>query len=253
MQTPAKPFLHLFCNLGLGVVLSLAISGCNRSQEVPPEDIALIRQDPMPSQTRSLIGQPRPIRDQEPDAVPEAIAKSLLQQLASWEPDGKDWAQSLRECAALHAFEVNARQTNPCENDYTGEPDMACLLNKGYGQKTMGQILMADRFDLNGDGVKDYLISDRYYCNQLSANQSSAYFVMLSGPEKAFHLAYADWASYGLEVFQHPKTQQPVVVERAGKTYGTYSRIHELRNGRLVERSCIVEDAQGVGLCPQPQ
>ena len=225
--------------------------GVGLRPQVSPADIALVQQPVLPSRMNSLIGKPRVVRDSEPDAVPEPVAQALLQQLRTWGLKGPEFVHALMECSARHAFEVGKRG-RPCKDEYTGEADPQCLVENGYGRRTIGQTLMADRYDLNGDGIGDYLIADRYYCHSLSANQSNVQFVMLSRPDKTFRLAYADWAVFGLEVVNDPRTGQPVVIERAPKTYGLYSRVYRLAEGRLTERTCIVADDSGFSHCPPP-
>lgn len=226
--------------------------GLGLRSTVSPADVALVRHPVLPSRMNSLIGKPRIVRDSEPDAVPEPVAQALLLQLGSWGPKGQEFVDALKECSARHAFAVGERGP-PCEDEHTGDADPQCLLRRGYGRRTLGQTLMADRFDLNGDGIGDYLIADRYYCHSLSANQSNVQFVMLSGADKTFRLAYADWASYGLVVVNEPRTAKPVVIERAPKMYGTYNRVYQLVDGRLTPRTCIFEDDRGFEPCPTPR
>ena len=164
-----------------------------------------------------------------------------------WEPKGKELAQSLYSCSAAHAYTLSRSST--CDNEFGGDIDNTCLLKHGFGRRSVGQALTADKIDLNGDKIPDYLISDRYYCMTLSANQSNVFFVLLSQPSGEFRLSFADWASYGLAVVENPISKEKVLIERAPKTYGTYTKILHLENGRYRPRICVLKDEHGFSKC----
>jgi hypothetical protein len=218
--------------------------------KIDEADIKLVSTKPLDSRANQLIGKERVIRPDEPDAVSEPIAQSLIHQLESWGENGKGLAESLHYCSASHAAAMSKKKSS-CFDEFRGEADPGCLLKQGYGRKTVGQMLTADRFDLNGDGIDDYIISDRYYCFGLSANQSNVYFVMLSRTKDDFGLAYADWASYGLEVVVDPTSGAKVLIERAPKSYGIYSRVMHLVKGKYIPRICIFEDEHGYSRCDE--
>jgi len=216
--------------------------------KIAEADIKLVSAKPLDSMAKQLIGKERVIRPDEPDAVSETIAQSLIHQLESWGENGKGLAESLRYCSASHAAAMSKKKSS-CE--FRGEADPGCLLKQGYGRKTVGQILTADRFDLNGDGIDDYIISDRYYCFGLSGNGANVYFVMLSHTKNDFGLAYADWASLGLEVVADPTSGTKVIIERAAKSYGIYSRVMHQVDGKFVPRVCIIQDQEGFSRCDE--
>lgn len=85
--------------------------------------------------------------------------------------------------------------------------------------------------------------------------QASVHFVMLSNPIKDFTLAYADWASYGLDVVDDKDNGKLVLIEQAVKSYGTFSTNYELRDSNYVAKSCIFHDDKGYSSCeiPKPQ
>ncbi len=241
--------------ISIVAIILLLIGGAifilvRRNNGIDDVDIKLADAEPLASITNRLIGKERLVRADEPDAVSEKIAQSLIVQLEGWGGKGKGLAQSLRECSALQAIAMENRKSS-CVNDYSGEADVSCLIKHGIGQKSVGQSLTADRFDLNVDGVPDYIISDRYYCNGLSANQSNVYFVMLSDKKGGFKLAYADWASFGLQVVEHPVTKEKILIEQAPKNYGVYSRIMQLVDGKYVSRICVLRDDKGYSRCDQ--
>ena len=211
-------------------------------------DIKLVSATSLPSTTNRLIGEERIVRANEADAVSEKIAQSLIAQLGHGGVEAQKLADSLRTCSASHASKMQGDKSSCFDTD--GE-DAApgCLVKRGVGQKSVGQILTADRFDLNGDGIPDYIMSDRYYCLDLSANQAGVYFVMLSGPKGDFDLAYADWATSALEVVVDPVKGGKVLIERSPKTYGIYSRVLQLVNKKFVPRICIVNDENGFSRC----
>lgn len=229
---------------------SLAVWTQTRSP-FEPADLELAAADPLPSQVTQQIGKARAIRPDEADAVSEKVAQSLLVQLDTWGGKGKELAASLRKCSALLALDMRQNRS-ACVDDYSGMPDIECLAKRGYGKKTVGQALAADRYDLNNDGIADYIVSDRYYCPDLSANAASVYFVLLSRSRDDYRLAYADWASYTLQVVERPGTTEKVLIERAAKAYGTFSRILQLVDGKYVRRVCIFQDAEGYGPCAKP-
>lgn len=235
------------------ILLSLvsAIVWVKVRSPIAKADLELVAAKPLDAQARRLIGEARVVRPSEPDAVSEKVAQSLIVQLENWGGKGKELATTLRECSALHALGMRKNRSS-CVDDYSGMPDTSCLIKRGYGQGTVGQSLAADRYDLNNDGIADYVISDRYYCQGLSANGANVHFVLLSRTRHDYRLAYADWASYTLEVVERPGTAEKVLIERAAKAYGTFSRILQLVDGKYVPRVCIFEDAQGYDLCDKP-
>lgn len=239
-------------SLAFALVLSVGLlASCSRkdpADQFSPDDIAIAHAEPIDGvYERDYTPQPRRVKDGEPDAVPEKVAQSILSQLDQRGGSARDLAEGLRDCSAMHATGVSALKT-ACGDEYN-EPTVECLRKEGHGQKSIGQILAARRFDLNGDGVPDYVIADRYYCNALSANNSNVYFIMLSDAKKGFHLGYADWATMNLLVVRHPKTEQLTVVEKSSKLYGTRTAIFDIRDNELVERICLREDDSGFSAC----
>lgn len=220
----------------------------NSKQKFAAADIQLALAEALPSKMNSLIGKERVGRPEEPDVVSEKIAQSLLQQLEAWPGKGKEMTEALLECSAQQASTMDGDRSS-CVEKYNGAVDVQCLVQRGYGRKSIGQILTTDRLDLNNDCVADYIIKDRYYCNQLSANQSNVYFVLLSRSKNDFRLAYADWASYGLEVVKSPVDGTNVLIERAPKSWGVFNRIMQLSNGEFTTRICIFEDKTGFSRC----
>lgn len=229
------------------------VSACSqKSAGVSDEDIRVSNLEPLPSIAKTMIGEERQVKPSEPDYVPEPIAQSLKAQVAKW-PKGEKIAGALSFCSgALVAKRLGAKSA--CEI-YSMEPESSCIAQHGYGKNSIGQALTADRRDLNGDGVKDYIISDRYYCLSLSANAGSVYFVMLSNSKKDFTLAYADWASSGIVVVDDKVKGEPVLIEQAEKSYGKFSTIYELRDSKYVAKACILNDEKGYSACPisEPQ
>lgn len=238
----------------LTITSAVLISACSqKAVGVSEEDIRVSNLEALPDISNRLIGKERQVKPNEPDYVPEPIAQSLKAQLAKW-PKGAELAGALSYCSgALVSKRLGAKSA--CDGDFVVEPENSCIEQHGYGRKSIGQALTADRRDLNGDGVKDYIISDRYYCQNLSANQSNVYFVMLSNSKKEFALAYADWASYGMYVVDDKVNDKLVLIESAGKSYGTYSTIYELRDSKYFAKACIFHDDKGYSACdlPKPQ
>ncbi|MDR3573577.1 MAG: hypothetical protein P4L50_06940 [Anaerolineaceae bacterium] len=232
-------------------LIACLAAGCSFASEkskIDEADIRLVSAEPLESKARRLIGNERVVQPNEVDAVSEKIAQSLISQLGDWGAKGKELANSLLECSAIHAANMQGNKST-CFDNYSGEAKEGCLVKHGVGRKSVGQILTADRFDLNADGIGDYIISDRYYCSSLSANQSSVYFVLLSRAKGDFHLAYAGWASYGLDVAKDPANGSNVLIERTPKTYGMYSRVMQLVNEKYVPRICVVQDSDGYSRC----
>ncbi|KQV50987.1 hypothetical protein [Duganella sp. Root198D2] len=229
------------------------ISACSqKAASVSDEDIRLSNLEPLPSIANSMVGKERQVKPGEPDYVPEPIAQSLKAQVAKW-PKGEKIADALSFCSgALVAKRLGAKSA--CEI-YSMEPESSCIAQHGYGKNSIGQALTADRRDLNGDGVKDYIISDRYYCFSLTANQASVYFVMLSNSKKDFTLAYADWASAGIVVVDDKVKGKLVLMEQAQKSYGKFSTIYELRDSKYSAKACVISDEKGYSACPlsEPQ
>lgn len=234
--------------LCLGLCVALAGQGCHkRSADIDETDLQIASAESIKSTARKMIGEDRIIAPSEPDYVPEKVARTLIQQLQQSTDKDKELAKNLYACSAEHAYKLSKH--HPCDNEFSGETDEACLRKHGFGKNTVGQALAADRIDLNSDGIPDYIVSDRYYCMTLSANQSNVYFVMLSQPNGAWTLAYADWASYGLSVVHNPVNKELMLIEQAPKTYGTYTRIMALTNGRYTPRICVLQDEHGASKC----
>ncbi|HEY0589290.1 MAG TPA: hypothetical protein VGD52_24380 [Pseudoduganella sp.] len=229
-------------------------SACGqKTTGVSEDDIRVSRLEPLPNISNQLIGKERQVKPSEPDYVPEPIAQSLKTQLAKW-PKGAELAGALSYCSG-ELVSTRLGEKSACNDGFSDKPEPACLEQHGYGKKSIGQALTADRHDLNGDGINDYIISDRYYCQNLSANQSNVYFVMLSKSNKDFKLAYADWASIGLQVVDDKVSGKLVLIESAGKSYGTYSTIYQLRDSKYIPKACIFQDQKGYSPCelPKPQ
>ncbi len=225
------------------------VSACGQKVDgVSDEDIRVSSLQPLPSIARSLVGQERQVKPSEPDYVPEPIAQSLKSQVAKW-PKGEKIAGALSYCSgALVSKRLGAKSA--CNDD--GDSMLAessCIEKHGYGRKSIGQALTADRQDLNGDGIKDYIISDRYYCESLSANAASVHFVMLSNSKKDFTLAYADWASLGLVVVDDKVKGRLVLLEQAVRAYGTFSTIYEEIDSKYVAKACVLHDDKGYSAC----
>ncbi len=230
------------------------ISACGQKDAgVSDEDIRVSNLEPLPQTSNRLIGKERQVKPSEPDYVPEPVAQSLKTQLAKW-PNGGELAGALSYCSGV-LVSTRLGMKSACDDGYSDRPERSCIEQHGYGRKSIGQALTADRIDLNGDGVKDYIISDRYYCQDLSANQSNVYFVMLSNARKDFTLAYADWASYAMYAVDDRVKGKLVLIESAGKSYGTYSTIYELRDSKYLPKACIFHDEKGYSACelPKPQ
>jgi len=228
------------------------VSACGQKPSgVSDEDIRISNLEVLPGISNRLIGKERQVKPSEPDYVPEPIAQSLRTQLAKW-PNGAELAEALSYCSgALVSKRLGAKSA--CEGEYSDQPESACLTQHGYGKKSIGQALTADRHDLNGDGVDDYIISDRYYCQNLSANQSNVYFVMLSTSKNEFRLAYADWATGGVYVVEDKVHGKPVLVEQLGKASGTYTTLYQLLDSKFVPKTCVLHDDKGYSACELPK
>lgn len=224
------------------------ISACGqKAGGVSDEDIRVSNLEPLPSIARSMVGKERQIKPSEPDYVPEPIAQSLKAQVAKW-PKGEKIAEALGYCSgALVSERLGAKSA--CAGADLISPESSCIEKHGYGRKSIGQTLTADRQDLNGDGIKDYIISDRYYCQSLSANAANVHFVMLSNSKKDFTLAYADWASLGLVVVDDKVKGRLVLLEQAVRSYGTFSTIYELIDSKYVAKACVLRDDDGYSAC----
>lgn len=228
------------------------ISACNqKAARISEEDIRVSNLEALPSIANSLIGSERQVKPSEPDYVSEQIAQSLKAQVAKW-PHGEEMSGALSYCAgALVSKRLGAKSA--CDDEYSMSPESSCIEQHGYGKKSIGQALTADRRDLNGDGIKDYIISDRYYCQSLSANAGSVYFVMLSNSKMEFTLAYADWASSDIHVVDDKVSGKLVLVEQAVRPYGTFSTIYELLESKYVAKACFIHDDKGYSACEPPK
>lgn len=220
-----------------------------KASGVSDEHIRLSNLEPLPSLENSLIGNPRTVKPSEPDYVPEPVAQSLKAQLAKWEK-GAEFVQALGYCSGKLVAE-RLGEKSACYSDFAIEPDEACVAKHGYGKQSIGQMLAANRHDLNGDGVKDYIISDRYYCHSLSANQANVHFVMLSKSKKEFGLAYADWASHNLSVADDKVSGKLVLLEQAVKSGYQFTKIHQLENSKYVLQACVYRDEKGYKTCDE--
>ncbi len=242
-QPKSTAFLAMSC--------ALLISACGEKVSgVSEEDVRISNLKILQGSANSLIGKPRLVKPEEPDYVPEPVAQSLRSQLAKW-PKGRELADMLARCSGQLVSE-RLGDKSACYNEYDNEADEACLKKHGYGLESLGQAVTADRFDLNGDGIKDYIISDRYYCRDFSNNQTNAYFVMLSDSKKGFKPAHGDWASYGLQVLDDKVNGKLVLVEQAPKTYGLYTTIYQLADSKFVRKSCVLHDKDGYSSCDMP-
>lgn len=239
----------LLYGLLTAIILSITIfAWFKHAGSVTPKELQLISLKPLPSQIKSDYGHERVVGPREPDVVSEKIAQSLIAQLKRRGKDGNEFAESLATCSAIHASKMQGDKSS-CFNEYSGEAEPSCLIKQGYGSKSFGQILTADRFDLNGDGIRDYIITDRYYCGYISANQAQVYFVMLSKSRDDFRLAYADWTSPSIRVVIDPESGKMVLIEGIEKASGNYSHIFTFMDGQYISGRCVVEDEQGIYYC----
>lgn len=236
--------------ISAGLASACVLLAC--SPATPPvaaDDIRIAKLEPLASGANRDTGEVRPIKSKQADYVSEQVAQSLLEQLKQWPQTGVELASALHYCSGRVAS-TQLGGKSACQEADGPEAEAACFQQHGYGKQSVGQALTADRRDLNGDGVKDYIISDRYYCQSLTANQSAVYFVMLSAPKGGFKLSYASWASYGLSVVDDKVNRKPVLLEQAEKQYGKYMRILDLVDSRYVLKSCLFQDEHGYSACP---
>lgn len=229
------------------LVASAFVAGCEAPNAVSKADARIVQAQPVASKARTFE-RSRVVTADEPDFVPEPVAQAALTQLRQRGKAGNEIAEALLYCSAIEARQVN--QHRSCFGDHDDEgASTTCLMKRGVGKNSVGRALTADRFDLNGDGTPDFILSDRYNCRELTANQASVYLVLLSGPGSGHQLAYADWVSNRLEVVADPVSTSLVLVQRAEKTYGMFTRIMSLAEGRYAERACIVQDERGMHPC----
>jgi hypothetical protein len=222
--------------------------GCQSGDEISQSDIQISTTEPLESKSRAFE-HTREVKAREPDFVPEDLAQRVITELSHWGQQGEELKHGLLYCSALRAFYASGK-SSLCFDDYSDEQSSTeCLMKRGYGKKSVGQALKADRFDLNADGVPDFLLSDRYFCSAISANQASVYLVMLSQPSGQYNLAYADWAASDLAVVVNPETKTNVLVEKSAKSYGSSTRIFHLVDGRYVPRTCVRQDNEGFHKC----
>lgn len=235
----------------LGLASSLLLLACTpKTPQVAAEDIRIAKLEPLAvSGPDRNIGEVRVVKSNEPDYVPEPVAQALLAQLKQWPKTGTELGAALNTCSAqLAATQLGDKSA--CREAMGDDEAAACYKQHGYGRKTVGQALMADHRDLNGDGVKDYIISDRYYCTNLSANQGAVYFVMLSQPKGGYKLAFADWAAPSLYAVDAKADGKAVLVERIAKLDGATTRILNLVDAKYVRKSCLFQDEHGYSACP---
>lgn len=211
-------------------------------------DLKLISLKSLESKMNNLYDKERVVRSDEPDAVSEKITKSLFAQLKTLGKDGNELAENLAACSAIHASKMQGDKSS-CFDGYSGEADPACLIKQGYGRKSVGQVLTADRFDLNGDGIPDYIITDRYFCGLISANQAQVHLVMLSHTNGDFRMAFADWVFDRFNVVEDPISKAKVLIERHVKAIGAFSTIMQLQGEKYVRGACIFEDEHGFSRC----
>lgn len=235
----------------LGLASSLLLLGCGpKTPQVAAEDIRIAKLEPLAvSGPDRNIEKVRLVKSSEPDYVPEPVAQALLAQLKQWPKTGAELGNALNTCSAL----LVAKQLgdkSACREAMGEDEEAACHKQHGYGRKTVGQALMADHRDLNGDGVKDYIISDRYYCTNLSANQGAVYFVMLSQPKGGYQLAFADWAAPTLYAVDAKVDGNAVLVEHIAKLDGATTRILNLVDAKYERKSCVFQDEHGYSPCP---
>lgn len=235
----------------LGLASSLLLLACTpKTPQVAAEDIRIAKLEPLAvSGPDRNIEKVRVVKSSEPDYVPEPVAQALLAQLKQWPKTGAELGSALNTCSAQLAVK-QLGDKSACREAMGEDEEAACHKQHGYGRKTVGQALMADHRDLNGDGVKDYIISDRYYCQALSANQGAVYFVMLSQPKGGYQLAFADWAAPTLYAVDAKVDGKAVLVERIAKLDGATTRILNLVDAKYVRKSCLFEDEHGYSACP---
>ncbi|GJI93962.1 hypothetical protein RugamoR57_06800 [Duganella caerulea] len=234
----------------LGLASSMLLPACTpETPQVAAEDIRIAKLEPLAvSGPERNIGKVRVVKSNEPDYVPEPVAQALLAQLKQWPKTGAELGNALNACSA-QLVSTQLGDKSACQEANGLDDGAACFKQHGYGRKTVGQALMADHRDLNGDGVKDYIISDRYYCQALSANQGAVYFVMLSQPKGGYKLAFADWASPNLYAVDAKVDGKAVLVERIAKLDGETTRILNLVDTKYVRKSCLFEDEHGYSAC----
>lgn len=235
----------------VGLASSMLLLACTpKTPEVAAEDIRIANLQPLAGSGAGRDTEKiRLVKSNEPDYVPEQVAQALLAQLKQWPKTGTELGNALDTCSrTLAAKQLGDKSA--CLEAIGEDEETACHKQHGYGRKTVGQALTADHRDLNGDGVKDYIISDRYYCMNLSANQASVYFVMLSQPKGGYKLAFADWASLGLNAVDAKVDGNAVLVEHIAKLDGATTRILNLVDAKYVRRSCVFQDEHGYSACP---
>ena len=230
------------------LAILLSVSACKASNDVSKSDALIATAEPLESKARTFE-QVRDVKASEIDFVPETVMQEAMAQLRSWGKEGRALSDGLFYCSAIRAFRASGKPSS-CFGDYGDEEgSAACLVKRGYGKESIGQALSANKVDLNGDGKLDFILSDRYYCRELSANQAQVYLVLLSQPSGSYKLAYAGWASYGLKVVSDPTTKSPILVEKAPKSYGAFTTIMHLVDGRYVPRICLFQDEKGLRKC----
>ena len=138
----------LMVGAAITLLLILIYAYDKKNSKISEADIKLVSTKPLDSKINRLIGKERVVRQNEPDAVSEEIVQSLIAQLARRGKNGKELTDSLYLCSAIHASFMLGEKS-PCLNEYSGEADQACLVKRGYGRKSVGQVLAADRIDLN--------------------------------------------------------------------------------------------------------
>ncbi len=196
---------------------------------------------------------PKLLSSDDRDTLSESLAQTILRELKNFPKDGKELELALLKCSAEFQYQMHPERKT-CIDEYAGEPDYACMQKRGWGRKELRQILFAQKLDLNGDGQDDYIVSSRYPHLALNANNSNVYFVLLSKAKKQHYLAYAGWAVDHLEARLNPVNQEVVLTEEIEKLYGKYTVFYQIDPKTLHyhKRICLVEDKDGISLCPNP-
>ncbi len=226
----------------------------NQSSTISTDDQLLLAQTARSEARVDSDTQPRLLNKQDHNTLSENLAQVILRELDQFPKTGAELKQALLKCTAEFQYNLHPERKT-CADNYMAEPDFACMQKRGWGRNDLRQILYAEKVELNKDGHDDYIVSSRYGCLELNANNSNVHFVLLSNDKKQYHLAYADWAVDHLEARVHPVNHQVVLMEVIEKLYGKYTRFYQIDtpSGRFQERICLVEDKDGVNLCPPPQ
>lgn len=251
-QLKINPALLAFICLASAGLLALGYRWlASPIEHISDEDKHLLKQ--LAIHEPRIVGdlQAQLLKSDDKHSLSENLAQTILHELKNFPETGAELQQALLKCSAEFQYQLHPERKT-CTDNYMGEPDFACMQKRGWGKKDLRQILYAQKIDLNGDAQDDYIVSDRYYCHELSANSGNVYFVLLSDGKKLHHLAYAGWASEYLEARRNPKNNQIVLTEVLERNYGKYTQFYQLDKTGLRYRSriCLIEDKEGTGLCP---